>query len=437
MSDAKPQPDRNTVELWKYVSLDQYARPKSPAGETVRKGFLGLWDKLQKGLAGNDGNDRSVDHPYVDQALLHSVPRQLLDDVAPEPSWNDLTVALDEALEERSLNGSPASHVQFVVLPSCSGTDGVLLHWSMIKKWQIITPPDPAEIFHGGQESLAPLRISSSENCVIPHLERWYMRHHDGLTVIRKLIALLAARAPRCVIGVNSWSWAYLNKVLNLGTYFQTPLILQALDQQRLTTWLKGLAGRAGGKIFVFRQTDSGNLVLPLPSARIQPDTTESAQQQMLEDSVSAKTTKFTWHLANYARGIPLVAWAIWRYCLRSTQPAVTADEDDQLAKALRSDDEHTVWLKPWSATELPAMPGKTNNLHIFTLHTLLLHGQLEIEWLAHLLPFSTAEILTTLKELASLQLIELEKGMWRVAPLGYPSIRNFLQREGYLLDSF
>lgn len=437
MSDTESQQDRGVPELWKYVSLDRYTHPKSPASEAVRKGLLGLWDKLRKDLSGKNAGERSSDNHYIDQSLLHNVPQKLLDGAAPEPNWNELTLALDKALAERVQNVSSDSKVQFVVFPTCSGTEGVLLHWAIKKDWQIITPPEPAEILEGGNDSLAPLGANDVKPFVIPQLERWYLRHHDGLTLIRNLIGLLSAKNPRCLIGINSWSLAYLNRILNLLNYFESPLTLQALDQQSLEKWFQSLANRTGQQIFVFRQTDNGNLILPLPSALDQSNADDNQQQQNVGDSTPSKTTKFLSYLAGYSRGIPMVAWTIWRHCLRSTQPTYKGDLNDRLAEIMRSRDGHTMWLPPWSQSDLPSMPNETNQIKIFVLHTILLHGQMQLELLANLLPFPTAEVLTALRELLSLRLIELENGMWRADPLGYPAIRQFLQREGYLLDDF
>ena len=68
---------------------------------------------------------------------------------------------------------------------------------------------------------------------VFPCLERAYLRHPEGLTMVRRFLAnAYAGNLGRGIIGCDSWAWAFLRHVWR-GRVPVT-VTLQAFDETRL-----------------------------------------------------------------------------------------------------------------------------------------------------------------------------------------------------------
>ena len=72
-----------------------------------------------------------------------------------------------------------------------------------------------------------------------------------------------------------------------------------------------------------------------------------------------------------------------------------------------------------------------------FLLHALLLHRGLDAEALGALLPIPDARMHSHLLRLRALTLLEHDGARWQVAPLAYPTVREFLRSRSYLTDGF
>ena len=108
----------------------------------------------------------------------------------------------------------------------------------------------------GGDAWLDNIKGDALAPVVLPKLGSCYLRHHDGLALIGRLLDWLASTRRRCLMACDSWAWAYLVNALQIDTMLPTPLTLAPLDGRRLQFWLPTLARTNGGR-FVFR--DAGN----------------------------------------------------------------------------------------------------------------------------------------------------------------------------------
>ena len=72
-----------------------------------------------------------------------------------------------------------------------------------------------------------------------------------------------------------------------------------------------------------------------------------------------------------------------------------------------------------------------------FLLHALLLHRGLDTEALGALLPIPGARVHSHLLRLQALELLTRDGTRWQVAPLAYPTVREFLRSRSYLTDDF
>jgi hypothetical protein len=407
--------------LWRFVRLDQYNRPSETSRETMRKGIFGLWRHL--------GWGSKAEESVFAEKELGQVPPGLLDKVVPTPDWSApagaVTAALDPWLDAKV----PGSSAQIFVGPPYHGTPEILTAWAQARGWRLVSAPPPERILTEGDEWLTQLE-ADDEPLVLPHLEHCYLRHYNGLTLLRRLLDHIFSHSRRCLVGCDSWAWAYLSKAFKLDTVLPMPFILEAFDQERLKIWFQQLETKSGESNFVFRQSDSGKYVLP-------PATGEEAPGDRSQSS-GMDNSGFLKNIAAYSLGIPGIAWAVWR---RSLASVLTAEEDaegsDRKAEPVEGGDHaYPIWVKPWSELNLPTVPRKlTSHPMLMVLHTLLIHGGLWSRVLPELVPLSPTEIMEHLYFLEAAELLQSDQGFWRVSPVGYPPLRQALSIEGYLTD--
>ena len=408
--------------LWRFVRLDQYNRPSGTSRETMRKGISGLWLRLGWGT--------KTEESVFAEKELSQVPQELVDKAAPDPDWSAplsaVTAVLDSWLDAKV----PGSATQIFVGPPYHGTSEILTAWAQARGWRLVSAPSPEMILTGGQDWLTQFE-EDDEPLVLPHLEHCYLRHYDGLTLLRRLLDHIISQSRRWLVGCDSWAWAYLSKALKVHTVFPTPFILEAFDHERLKIWFQQLAAESGEETFVFRQLDSGKYVLP-------PATGDEASGDRSQGS-GIETSGFLKNVAAYSRGIPGIAWALWR---RSFGFVHTMEEDgeenDKEAQAAGDGSSvYPILVKPWSQLNLPGFPSQGASLGLLmVLHALLIHGGLWSRILPELLPLSPMEIFEYLHLLEAFGLVESDQGFWRVTPAGYPAVRLTLQSEGYLTDA-
>jgi hypothetical protein len=339
--------------------------------------------------------------------------------VATQPDWTAPTPALDQALGTWAREEQPVSPIQVVVGAPHSGIPTALAAWAKDLGWRLVGAPTDRQILEGGGEWLDQFSHDQEKPLVIPRFEHLYLRHHAGLSLVHRLLDWLCSTQRRCLIGIDSWAWSYLTRSSQIDTILPHPITLAAFDDKSLRTWLQQLAFRSGQFGVVFRQTDSGNFVLP-PGGGVESEET-------------AVVTDYVRHLAAFSRGIPGVAWAIWRYSLQyETDDAVevkakeTAEQDRRL----------TMWVKTWSQLGLPELPRPVTQPQLFVLHALLLHAGLTMKGLAEVLPLSATEVTESIHRLGPAGLIETVDDKIQVNAISYPIVRKVLSLEGYLVDA-
>jgi hypothetical protein len=408
--------------LWRFIRLDQYNRPSDTSRETMRKGISGLWLRL--------GWGSKAEESVFAEKELSQVPQELVDKAAPDPDWSASLPAVTAVLDTWLDAKVPGSSNQIFVGPPYHGTSEILTAWAQTRGWRLVAAPSPEMILTGGQDWLTQLE-EDNEPLVLPHLEHCYLRHYNGLTLLRRLLDHIISQTRRWLVGCDSWAWAYLSKALKVNTVFPPPFILEAFDEERLKIWFQQLATASGEHIFVFRQLDSGKYVLP-------PAAGDEASGDRSQGAV-AEDNGFLKNVAAYSRGIPGVAWAVWRHSFGFVN--TTAEDGAECAPEAPAADEcnpaHPILVTPWSQLNLPGFPFQRVSLGLLmVLHTLLIHGGLWSRILPELLPLSPMEILEHLYLLEASGLVESDQSFWRVTPVGYPVVRQVLQSEGYLTDA-
>lgn len=417
-------PPPETIPIWHYIRLDEFACPSPSAKETVRKGVAGFWDKFRR--------RPEPEAPIITQEELKRLSDELYVQIAPEPDWAAPVTALNEALEEGLATG--VSRVHVLVGAPFSGIAEVLGNWAERRGIKVIQSPEPEAILSQNQEWLQCLEDEGSTRpLAIPHLERCYLRHHHGLMLIRRLLSWLLNRPGYCVLCCSSWAWAYLCKALQIAKLFPTPWTLEALNQERLQQWFAHLSTLQGKETFLFRQRDNGTFVIP-PLEDNMPFAEQTARQRIAHTIARPEISAFLTDLAAYSRGNPGIAWPLWRQSLQ----IAPEKENNHQAQSPDVDETtygHTIWVKPWSQLLLPDLPEAADRNTLQVLHTLLLHERLSASLLTELLPFSFFEIRQILTHLEHCGLLMSAKEQWHLTPLGYPAVRQALRAEGYLVD--
>lgn len=405
MSDQPPP-------LFRYVPLADCAPPPWPAAANVRRGWQAFRRLIRPPSA--------LEPPAVDPRSLARLPESLLEGVACQQRIEALTAALNCVFAPWATDATGGGQARVVVSATHCASRAALLAWGREHGWTVIEPPTAEEILSGGETWLANLAKMGRADCVLPRLERCFLRHADGLDLCRRLLGWLLARKGRCLVGCNSWAWAFLDAALGVESVLPGPWTLAAFDRAALERWFQELLIACPGQPPVFRNAANGRLVLASPTAAGQPENTAKAD----------KRDDFLVHLAAGSRGIAAVAWALWRHSLRVAGTAQTSAEARETAAA---DFGTTIWVKPWAELNLPAPSPRARQSHRFILHALLIHGGLSEAAVGLLVPISGAVLCQSLRVLEAEGLIHQEDGVWQVTNCAYPAVRQSLVNEEYL----
>jgi len=395
--------------IWEYVSVADYQRPSTPVSQTAKKGLTFFQDFLQRDEPDEEGPLKKADE-------LRRLSDRQIERIAPALDWTGGAEALTTHLEEWLAREESDQSIILLVGPPYSGLTEIVPCWAEQQGWPLLEPPGAEQIL-AEDCTWFTSQHSNGEPWVLPSLERAYLRHANGLNLIRRFMEEASAGSlGRGLIRCDSWAWSYLRHIWH-GRRPMT-LTLQAWDQSRLTNQLQKLAASAGGQQCTVRQADNGRYVLP-----------SADEEQTTEDP-----SDFLQLLAAHSRGIWGIAWEIWRNSLR-TAPDV--DLEEELEEAEDQELHHTVWVTSWDQIEQPALSSEAERDDAFVLHALLLHNGLSLQSLQQLLFLSPTQVMETVYRLEKSGIVTLNDTVWQVAPQGYPSVHDFLQIRGYLVDQF
>lgn len=418
-AQSDPTTDQTPKTLWRFIPLSQFEkeRPQEPTQEVVRHGLRAIWQQFSR----NRSAQAETETPEEARSLK-SAPQRMMDMAVPQAEWGKMGGAgLDEALSGWLEQGSGR---QAIVGGPASGVDEMVRAWGRDQGLSILTPPSPEALLSGEDWLGQQLTIEEGNRprLILPGLERCFLRHPDGLDGVRRLLDLIWTEQIACVLTCDSWAWAYLNRVLHIEAVLPAPLTLAPLDATALTLWFRELAERNEPRNLTFRQATNGRPVLP---------STTSAGHEA-EDKTAKTDREFLIHLAARSRGNPGVARAIWRESLQVNSAEEVESKAQEEAAADRG---YTMWVNPWTKLSLPSLPSNADREDALVLYTLLLHNGLSTEHLSDLLPLGQARVVQIIQHLRAARLVTNEADRWIITPLGYPAVRVFLGREGFLAD--
>ncbi|MFO7831006.1 MAG: hypothetical protein R6V18_03350 [Desulfuromonadaceae bacterium] len=392
--------------LWEFVSPGAFVAPRSSSEQIVRR-----WGAIKRLFKRDSAVDES---PFKPESELQRLPTDLLQRLTGPVDWSGALSALTEALDGWSGSGGEP-RVVFVVGPPWSGHADILRAWAAARQAPCIGPPNYVDIL---QQNRTWLQLPQPGNSpwVMPELERCYLRHAEGLDLVRHFLeqVMRGAYGPG-IIGCDSWAWAYLQHVW--PAQCSSVLTLQAFDGARLTRLLRQLSVARVSTAYCFKNASNGHTVL------------------CAEDESDGQVSAAIVQLAVRARGNVGLALHYWRDALRSEPESSEDKEDDADAGESSEDDGPTVWVAALPASPIP--PDDDTDLIAFILHTLLLHRGLPEELLPRVLPVSRQHIMAALLRLQGLGIVEEHEQFWYVAPLAYVGASTYLRERNYLLSQF
>ncbi|WP_416396966.1 hypothetical protein [Allohahella sp. A8] len=366
--------------------------------------------------------DSSQDKPYIAEERLHHTALQILNDVANPPAWGPLLDELDISLRDWVLEERPAQWLKLIVLPP-GEENGLLTKWAKQHNHDLLDPPERMSLLQPGDQavqealSLVQAQAKGPGVLVLPELDRWFLRHRNGLTVLRALLESLADLQRHCVIGCNSWAWLFIKKAVAADMILPEGMTFQAFDASRLRHWFHQLGEAHEDHDITFRLTRTGDDVMALSEDDVPHD--------------------FFQGLAARSFGIPWVAWHLWRQSLRSGSKSETLNgeaEETEDAEArhrlVAADDDRTLWI---ASLEEYTLPGREHDMVLQILHALLIHGGASAEELSAVLPRPVEPAL--LVALRKAGIIYRSGSTYRCQPAAYPAIRGGLAISGFPTD--
>ena len=409
---TSPENEKQARPLWEVIPSADYQLPLAPVTHSVRNRITAI----QRLFRSNKPEETS---PFTAKDTLRPLSQYQIEDIAPPQNCHTPSQAVEQRLGEWLDQENPDQPVMVMIGPPGCGHTQMLCAWAKHHGWQVITPPSAEQILEGDDTMLS-RQMSRDTPWVFPVLEQAYVRHPEGLSLIRRFLdEAFSGTLGRGIIGCNSWAWAYLRHVWRGRV--PTPFSLQACNTLDLAGHFQRLADPTGNRQILFRQSDNGLPILPPLNSGDTPK----------------ETSNFLQFLATHSRGIFGVAWAAWRASLRTEPEAKIAEEDDNDETAEPTTGQQTVWVIPWTQLSLPELPSAAGRDEAFVLHSLLLHNGMGSKLLPTVLPLSSNQIQETLSRLQERRLVVQDTTIWHVTALGYPAVRQFLHARGYLVDQF
>jgi len=401
---AGQQGSAAAADLWRFAPLTDFRPPSPPVSSAAGR----TWSSLTW-LFGGGGDKAQPSVP--DREELQSLAPDQMARLAPLPDWSVAAASLDHALADWWRQDRPERPVRFLIGPPFSGQAEMVHCWGTALGATVITEPTSEQILGADYRWLedwpdtAPL-------WVLPRLERCFLRHAGGLSLVRRLLDRAQGGTLGCgLIGCDSWAWAFLEYAWPVVR--PDALAVQAFDGDCLARLLAALATPRAGERIRFRNARSGDDLLAAPFAEGDPVPSGIA------------------HLAAHCRGNAGLAANLWRrrLCARpdGAEEGAAHTQDDQPAEVIYVAD---------TIPEIRPSAGCSEE-EVLLLHTLLVHHGLAEPLLGDLLPLPASRTAAGLRRLQRDGLAELHDGRWQVAAPAYVAVRDLLRGRDYLCDAF
>lgn len=383
-----------------FVPLSDYATPPMPTEEVLR----GLVARVMAVLRRRDAK------PFIADDRLARTTIETLDEIVAPPACGPLLFEIDATVAEwrAGLKAGERQSRLVLVLPPCDFND-VVETWARLHGHEVLDPPERSHLVSTVPKAIPDL--GGEGLLVIPRLERWFLRQRNGLRMVRDLFAAIAAGPRPVLIGCNSFAWVYLARACGADALLPDPRTFRAFDAARLHDWFSELSRDETTKDISFRLAESGEDVLA-------------------RDQEGRLRSDFLKRLAGRSRGVPWVAWHLWRRSLRTPDDPSLAEEAGEVLTGGERANRETLFV---AALDEYVLPGAHEQTALLVLHALLLHGGLTVEELRLVLPVVGET--NIMPVLAQSGFVERQRGSFRVRPAAYPAVHGALETAGYPMD--
>ena len=400
--------------LWTYIPVTDFDVPTPPVSDAARGGVLHLWRSLQ-------GFFRHKKSATEEEPQWDRPTEELLRSVSPDPNWSEAAVSFAAGLRDDWLLAEQCDRpLRALVGPPGCDVASVVRSVAEQYRLKVLAAPSPETLLGSSEmdRSAWPSADEPDGIVVIPHLEHWFFRHEEGLTLVRNLIERLHLSRSRALIACDSWAWAFFGHALSIADTINDPLTVAAFDASKLDTWFRS---NLNDQDHGFRQRADDEPVFP-ENLNTDGDGKEPTTRH---------TSTVIKSLAATSRGSLGVASAFWCASLRTHDSVNPASERPARGAPTMLEVASPYDLRP------PALPDNVARVNQFILHSLLLHGGLPLSSLIILLPFSRDEIQSRVAALLRVGILEVRQGRLNVTLTVYPSVRQSLLNEGFLTDAF
>lgn len=372
--------------------LGEYDWPSMPTEEAVAR----VWARLKAVFRREDPD------PFIADDQLERTTLDRLDRVAAPPACGPVLddLAADVA---RWRADALAESLRVVVVPPCDESN-VLAVYAGRHGHATLPPPARAALL---APHPAPVpNLAGDGLLVVPQLERWFLRHRNGLGAVRALLVALYQADRPVLIGCASWAWAFLSKAVDVDQLLPAPVTFQPFDTDRLREWFSDLAQAEATSDLAFRFPDSGSDVF----------VGGGADADGADNGADAAASDYYFRrLAAHSLGVPWVAWHQWRRSLFHG----------------REGDDNTLFV---GDVDRVILPGKHPQTALLVLHALLIHGPLTPDEIRAAVPLVGEP--NVVPSLVAAGFAERDDdGAIRCRPAAYPSVRAGLADAGFPMD--
>lgn len=396
------------------LPLAQWGCPSNTVTRTVRDKFRRALMNLREGVLPHESSFQPLDG-------LPEVQAKTLDWLAPEPDWTEWGSHLEQSVEfwRDRLERFSEQTFSLIVAPPFSGITQGLSALAYERGWALIEPPenllmDDNEAAQWWQERLP------DGPWVLADLGCFWVRHHQGLALVRQLIhRLVAGNGAKGLVGCSSWSWRFWEDYL--PEIRLSALTLRPFTATRLQRWF----GSVSTEPLEVRTATKGNWVLA------------THREETPENDRSAH---FLRDLAAISRGNPGVAWNIWRKALRreaENDDSESGEEGNSESEATKESGLTRFWVVDMDKLSLPVMPTSTQMSTLTLYQSLLFHGPSDLRRMCLASGLEETRALLGLHSLVHAGVVEQAGDCWTVTELGYPAMRQQLLQRGFTSDEF
>lgn len=188
------------------------ARPLRPIAEYKTPGMpTDVATKRLIGWAWRQLREPERVEPFMAESNLYDATGKTLGEVAGPPACGPLMQDFDEHFRPLLSGGVGGLRTHLVLLPPGDRSD-ILGRFALNHGLDVAPPPQRQWLLESGDTRVAEWvsgwngqSAEGDDVLVVPELERWFLRHEDGLTLVRRLLDLIDSSDRRIIVGCSTW----------------------------------------------------------------------------------------------------------------------------------------------------------------------------------------------------------------------------------------